>query len=409
MSTMIAEVDRIAAMANPGQTDATWLQVMADIHPRYGGLSSAIPELSRALQPYGISAPVAALCLAEEAVVPWQIAPEAMHFFPRPHRAWMPQAKSHAELKALVDACDGVHVHGLWTPASHAASRAARRAGKPLCLTAHGMLEPWSLRQHRLRKQLYAMAIEHRVLRGAACLHALTRSEAESYRAITRDVPIAIVPNGVDVPTDIAKQHFFAVYPHLQGKRIVLFLSRLHPKKAVDVLVRVWPRVQAGHGDAHLVIAGVGEAGYEAHLKALSMQHCPQEAVTFTGLLQGRIKWAALRAAECFVLPSHSEGFSVAILEALGAGTPVVATRQCNMPELNTAGCGWLTEPNEEALSAVLEEVLSSLPAANEQVGERGRALIEERYTWAAVAGQMAEVYRWLGGAAMPAGTEVLQ
>ncbi len=408
MSVLIQQADRTAPIADHSAKPATWLQVLADIHPRYGGLSSAIPELSRTLHSYGIEAPVGALCHADEKFVPWQMASDAMHFFPRSRRAWMLHAESHDALERLVRKSDGVHVHGLWTPASYAAWRAASRADKPLCVTAHGMLEPWSLRQHRLRKQIYAAVVEHRILRGATCLHALTRSEAESYRAITRHVPIAIVPNGVDVPADISEQHFFAVYPKLREKRIVLFLSRLHPKKAVDVLLRAWPRVQAQHAEAHLVIAGTGDAGYETRLQTWAAQHCPPETVTFTGLLQGRIKWSALRVAECFVLPSQSEGFSVAILEALGAGTPVIATTQCNMPELETAGCGWLTDSNEDALRATLDEVLSQKPAANEQVGQRGSALIQQRYTWAAVARQMADVYRWLGGAAMPAGTEVL-
>ena len=406
---LVDQTDRAATMVPRGDLTATWLQVMPDIHPKYGGLSAAVPELARALRPLGIEAPVAALCESGEEYVPWQIAADAMHFLPRSRRAWTFSMQPHRALEGLVRDCDGVHVHGLWTPASHAAARAAHRSNRPLCLTAHGMLEPWSLQQHRLRKQWYAAVVEHRVLRGAACLHALTRSEAESYRAITRDVPIAIVPNGVDVPQDISEEHFFAVHPELREQRIVLFLSRLHPKKAVDVLLRAWPRIHARHPEAHLVIAGTGAAEYEAQLKAQAQQHCVPGSVTFTGLLQGRMKWAALHAAECFVLPSHSEGFSVAILEALGAGTPVLATPQCNMSELETAGCGWFTEPKQEALYEALDALLCRAPSANAQAGQRGRALIRQRYTWAAVAQQMAELYRWMGGASLPAGTEVLQ
>ncbi|GAA3757288.1 glycosyltransferase [Terriglobus aquaticus] len=390
-------------------TAATWLQVLTDIHPRYGGVSAAVPELSRALRWSGLDAPIAALCRADEQTVPWQTEPDQIHFFPRARGAWLPGGRHDADMRELMRFCDGAHVHGLWTAASHVALRAARYAGKPLCVAAHGMLEPWSLRQHRFRKQCYAALIEHRVLRGAACLHALTRSEAESYRAITRDVPVIVVPNGVEVPGDVAAAHFFAIYPELRDRRIVLFLSRLHPKKAADVLLRAWPRVQAECPDAHLVIAGAGEPGYELALHALAAAQCARGSVTFTGMLQGRLKWAALCAAECFVLPSHSEGFSVAILEALGSGTPVIATPQCNMPEIETGQCGWLTEPRKDVLSDVLRSVLSQTRSMNAQAGQRGRDLVLRRYAWSAIARQMAEVYLWLGGASLPASVEVLQ
>lgn len=388
---------------------ARWLQIMSDLHPRYGGMSAAVPELAQALAREQIEAPVAALCRPEEQFVPACLEPRDVHFLPRSRRAWVLEQQPSAVLDRVVRDCDGVHVHGLWTAASQAGSRASLRLGKPYCVSAHGMLEPWSLQQHRVRKQIYAALIENRVLRKASCLIALTRSEAQSYRQIAPRIPVALVANGVDVPEAISDREFLQAHPVLTDKRILLFLSRLHPKKGIDRLLRAWARVPQHYRAAHLVIAGAGEPAYVALLQGIVQAEGLEESVTFTGLLQGSLKWSAMRAAECFVLPSHSEGLSVAILEALGAGTPVLATPACNMPELESFRCGWLTSNEEEALSGMLQHVLEHTPAQNRAVGQRGRVLIRERYTWDAVARQMSEVYRWLQGGALPVQTEVLR
>ena len=173
----------------------------------------------------------------------------------------------------------------------------------------------------------------------------------------------------------------------------MLFLSRLHPKKGLDLLIKSWADVAPAHPDAHLVLAGSGTAEMEAEVKSLVLDRGVAASVSFTGLLAGAMKWSALKAAEAFVLPSHSEGLSMALLEAMGVGLPVIATRACNMPELTAADAGWEIEPSVHALTEALGALLAQDLAAYAAKGQKGSRLIASRYTRAQVTRQTAAMY----------------
>jgi glycosyltransferase involved in cell wall biosynthesis len=134
-----------------------------------------------------------------------------------------------------------------------------------------------------------------------------------------------------------------------------------------------------------------------------------QERVVFTGMLRDELKWSALAASECFVLPSYSEGLSVSTLEAMGVGLPVIITEQCNLPDVARFDAGWIIKANAGRLNVVLNECLQNSHEINRQIGARGRALIQEKYNWPAVAGQMSEVYRWVQGGPAPDSVEILR
>jgi glycosyltransferase involved in cell wall biosynthesis len=129
--------------------------------------------------------------------------------------------------------------------------------------------------------------------------------------------------------------------------------------------------------------------------------------VKFTGMLDGPYKWSALAAADVFVLPSYSEGLSVSVLEAMGAGRPVIVTRQCNLPLVSERGCGWVIEAETSPLAAALLELLR-LPARNlDAIGVSGRSLVAQHYSWAVIGKQVSELYGWLNGDARPSSVEV--
>ena len=200
---------------------------------------------------------------------------------------------------------------------------------------------------------------------------------------------------------------FFERFTKLRNKRILLFLARLHPKKGLDLLVESWGELARQHSDVHLVIAGPDGDGTEGRLRAVIRSAGLESSVTFTGMLQEDLKWSAFAAAEIFTLPSYSEGLSMGALEAMGAGLPVVVTRNCNMPEVSAYGAGWEVDANAKSLTLALEEAFTHSPSENQARGRRGGDLITSRYNSRHVARMMSEVYGYVLNGISPKNVEL--
>ena len=284
---------------------------------------------------------------------------------------------------------------------SRATAAVARKLGIPQIISIRGQLSQTALRVATWKKAIIRRLYADRNLRRAACLHALTDQEAADARAYGLANPIAVIPNGIDLevfdrlpPRDQADKQ----WPQLAGKRVVLFLARIHPIKGLDHLVRAWCRLAARFDGWHLVIAGPDEVGQQASLEAMLRQGGAAGGATFVGPVYGADKQALLAAADVFALPSFSEGFSMSLLEALACRLPGVFTPGCNFPQAAQAGAGIVAEPTEGSFGAALAEMMSLPDDQRRQMGLRGRRLVEEKYSWDHLAGQMADVYRWLVG-----------
>jgi glycosyltransferase involved in cell wall biosynthesis len=280
-----------------------------------------------------------------------------------------------------------------------------RRLGKPYLYSAHGMLEPWALNEGKWKKRAYLAAVELPALRGAVGLRALTRAENADYRRVGLGNPVRIIPNGIDIPEASSPRPFLEAFPHLASRRLVLFLSRIHPKKGIDLLCRAWARLEKSLPDAHLVVAGPDNGDTLAGLIELVRHLDIDRRVTFTGLLRGPVKWSALAAATVFVLPSHSEGFSMAILEALGSGLPCLVSRNCHFPEITEQGCGWEIDPNEEQIANSLGHALGMKPDSLAKMARNGRALVAGHFTWTAIGSRTADMLDEWSGLADPSGS----
>jgi glycosyltransferase involved in cell wall biosynthesis len=271
------------------------------------------------------------------------------------------------------------------------------------------MLDSWALRQKSWRKAPYLALYERRNLASAACLRALTRHEVEDYRNAGIKGSVAIVPNGVTIPLESDSALLYQKFPDLRSRRIVLYLGRLHRKKGIDLLCRAWSRTAPKFPDAVLFIAGPDSEGTLSHLRSIVADAGIASRVIFAGMLSGPLKWSALAAAEIFVLPSHSEGFSVSIVEAMGMGVPVIVTRQCWFPEVAENACGWIIEPDVDEAAKALAQGLSM--SQNERVARQANArnLVETRYSWTVVGQMMVQVYEWVLGGRKPGFVEVLR
>jgi glycosyltransferase involved in cell wall biosynthesis len=384
------------------------MDVVAHIDAGYGGMSVCVPALARATAAADrYTSLLVAFCHQHETA---EFQPDRNFQFIR-----MPLSKvrplddfsTRACLHPLMKDVDVVHIHGIWSAHCAAAGLVASRHGTPYVVSAHGMLDGWALDNKRWKKILYSALVERPNLRRCACLRALTTAEVHNFRSYGLSNPIALIPNGVHIPKNIDAALFFERHPELKDRKLILYLSRIHYKKGLDLLCQAWAGISGRFPEAHLVIAGPDFEGIRAAIEKLVQDLRIRSRVSFAGLLTGQYKWSALAAARVFVLPSHSEGFSVATLEALASSRPVIITHQCNFPEVEQLECGWLIQPDVQQLKSALIECLAASDSQLARLGDNGRALVARRYNWSTIGQQMSDVYDWILGGSKPTSTEI--
>jgi glycosyltransferase involved in cell wall biosynthesis len=300
---------------------------------------------------------------------------------------------------------DLIHSHGLWTGAHRLAGQITRARRLPHLLAPCGMLAPGALRHHRWRKMAALFWFQTRVLRDTQCLHAKSSEEYQDIRRFGLRNPVAIIANPVLAPPAAnlsSAREFREACRIAPDRKILLFLGRLHPVKGLPRLLGAWSEMAARRENWTLVLAGPDEAGHRRKLESLAAElHC-QDHIVFTGELDEARKWAALRAAELFVMPSDFENFGNSIVEAMTCGIPVITTTGTPWKELPAAGAGWCVEPEIDALAAALQEALEMSGEQRRQLGRRAAELAGKFLPEEAGANLFA-VYQWLlGKAAKP-------
>jgi poly(glycerol-phosphate) alpha-glucosyltransferase len=292
---------------------------------------------------------------------------------------------------------DVIHQHCLWLYPSIAVARWRRATGKPVVISTQGMLEPWAVANSALKKRVAAFLFERSNLDHAACIHC-SASEVDGVRAFGLKNPIAVIANGVDIPVDtrrLPRPGWMSDEP----RHTLLFLGRIHPKKGVQELLQAWARVKRETPEIArawlLAIAGWDDGGHVAEVRALAAKLGLEAGdVVFPGSLLGDEKTAALSHSNAFVLPSHSEGFPMTVLEAWAQGLPVFMTRECNIPEGFASGAAVEITTDPDGLARELSRSLScsDLPG----IGETGRELVKSRFTWVSIVAELRAVYEWL-------------
>lgn len=319
-------------------------------------------------------------------------------------------SSDESNLRGSVRGAEVVHLHGLWQGHTRRGARTARRSCVPYLIAAHGMAEPWALRHKALKKKVYTALIERGNLRRAACLHALSWPEIGHLRALAPRTPIALVSNGVDLQPfeDLPpRSELEARHPELIGRFILLFFGRIHVKKGLDLLARALATLGRDWPDLHVLLAG-GDDGalgtFQASVDSIGMT----DRMTHLGHVSGVQARQVWGAADAFVLPSYSEGFSMAILEALAARLPTVVTTSCHFPELGSARGGIVVEPTAAGVLSGLRGLRERSKVERREMAERGRSLVEAEYSWDRQGARLAEVYRWVaGGGAVPEAVEM--
>ncbi|GAO34784.1 group 1 glycosyl transferase [Sulfuricella sp. T08] len=282
---------------------------------------------------------------------------------------------------------DLIHIHGMWSPFLAVAALVARRMSIPLVISPHGCLEPWALGYKIRKKWLALKTYQGAALRSASLFVATADQEVNSIRRLDLSQPVAVIPNGVDIGLPPRRVAHEAV-------KTILFLSRVHPKKGLLDLVEAWARVrQSGW---RITIAGGDEEGYRAKVEALIRAKGLQSDFEFVGFVDGARKQACFDAADIFVLPTYSENFGIAVAEALANELPVITTTGAPWRDLVEHRCGWWVEPGVQGVSAALIEALESDPEELRRMGQRGRQLVIDKYSWNKIGSTALEVSEWL-------------
>jgi len=294
-----------------------------------------------------------------------------------------------------------ISLHGLWEFPSYIANEIVGERASVVIVHPEGMLEPWALANSAWKKRLANAAWHRRLMRRASCFRALTLAELGQIRAQGISCPVALVPNGIALDTRPAPARSILeqAVPGLGNEPFYLFLSRIHPKKGLPLLVPAWREAclaVPGLREAKLLIAGPDEVGHTQEVRALVSELGLDNQVLVPGPLYGEAKRAALAHAQAFLLPSHSEGFSIAVLEAAAAARPVLMTPGCNFPELEQAGGALIVPPEAKRLASALGDLERLGSDGRSAMGERGRRLVAEQYTWGEVGRRMKSTAEWL-------------
>lgn len=359
-----------------------------------GGIARSTPNLARAAHQAGLSVEVVGRSFGGQLTIdpaaeafPVAVLPGPTGPLTRLWPDWAFQALVLERTRELAARGPTIlHHPGVWTDVNRYAAVVARRFRIPLVCSPRGMLEPWSMNFHPIRKRMAWHLYARRTLAATTLFHATAESEAEAIRGLGFRQPIVVVPNGVELPPGGFGEK------ERRGRRRALFLSRIHQKKGLPLLVRAWARLRPVGWE--LVIAGPDDGGHQAEIERLVQDLGLGGEVSFPGSIPDQEKWRLYRSADLFVLPTLSENFGMVVPEALACGVPALTTTGAPWGELIERRCGWWVAPEEEALTKALGEALEAGDEVREEMGARGRELVLEQYTWPAIGCRMAQVYR---------------
>ncbi|HKQ30643.1 MAG TPA: glycosyltransferase [Burkholderiales bacterium] len=348
------------------------LHVISSADPAGGGPIEGIKQLARAVAKRGAVVHVASL---DDPTAPWiENFPLTLHALgPATLRnKWLRYsyaARLVPWLRKHVEYYDAVVINGIWQYHAFGVWQVLRRSRIPYFVFTHGMLDPWFKRAYplkHLKKWLYWPWADYRVLRDASAVlftcedeRVLARRSFWLYRC--REVVVGYGTAVNDGNADVQREAFLREFPALRDKRLVLFISRIHPKKGCDLLIEAFSRVANRDAALHLVMAGPDQVGWKQALIAQAEALGVADRITWTGMLSGDVKWGAYRAADVFVLPSHQENFGIVVAEALACGLPVLISNKVNIwREIEMDGAGAVADDDLAGTAALLQRWLDT-------------------------------------------------
>lgn len=287
---------------------------------------------------------------------------------------------------------DLIHAQNLWMPLYHKMAKIARKHGIPYIMTPRGCLEPWCMKQKRIKKLVAFHLYQKRDLQQAACILATAKMEADNIRALGITAPIAVIPNGID----ISEYKCRTLEDKIKVKKQILFLSRIHEKKGIEFLINVWEQLHIQFPDWNVVIAGNGEEAYIQQLEAMIISKGLQGCVEIIPPVFGEDKHKLYCESSLFVLPTYSENFGMVIAEAMSCGAPVITTNGTPWQELIEKHLGWCIDLSIENLANTISEAIDKGQDKLFELGQQCSKHIYDTYQYTEVAAKNKAVYEWI-------------
>lgn len=310
----------------------------------------------------------------------------------------IPPGYSVRELDSYIrkEKFDVIHGQCIWEPLFHQVRVISDKYHIPFLLTPRGTLEPWSLQQKKWKKRIARWLYQDRDLKRCACIYTTAEMEAEHIRRLGFKNPICVIPNGIETAGYPCRKESSEV------EKRVLFLSRIHPKKGIEVLLSSWKRIIGLHPGWSLLIVGNGEEDYIHSLEEKVDEMVLSDSVRISPPVFGKEKIDLYQKSSLFVLPSYSENFGMAVAEALSCGVPVITTHNTPWAVLNESKTGWCISLDEETLAKTLDEALSMDTEMLFQMGGKGSEMVYERFDYHSVAKQNQVLYDWIVNGGVP-------
>lgn len=280
-----------------------------------------------------------------------------------------------------------LHNHGLWMMPNVYPGWIAKKYKLPLITSPRGTFSPKAWNSGSKIKKVFWPLIQKPALTPTTCFHATAYSEYEDIRNMGYKQPVAIIPNGIDIPFGYTKQS--------APLKTLLFLGRIHPIKGLDMLLPAWQILQKEYPDWQLKIVGPDNDGYLPVLKTQS-QKLQLQRIQFIGGLYEHQKWQAYHDADLYILPTYSENFAMSVAEALASGTPAVVTKGAPWRELEEVNAGKWVDIDTEAITDGLRQMMKKSSAELMIMGQNGKQLMQDKYSWQHIATLMTEVYEWV-------------
>lgn len=367
------------------------VQTIAAIAEQATGPAYTVVRLTDALRKQNAQVALATLAAGAELktqpdvhVFPTSLGPSKLGCSSAMHH-WLRQRATQRQV-------DLIHNHGLWMMPNLYPGWVASRYKLKFVVSPRGMLSEWALSHGSPFKKVIWWLWQKSALKKADCFHATSDIEYKEIRAAGFRQPVAIIPNGIDLPLEAAlpKQT-----PHPQSPRKLLFLGRIHPKKGIDMLLQAWAIIQAEFPQWHLQIVGPDNNGHLGEMQGLA-RTLQLERVEFIDTVYEADKWAMYGQADLFVLPTYSENFGMTVAEALVCGIPAIVTHGAPWSALDEKKAGWWIEIGVEPLVACLRKALG-LPGHDlAAMGQQGKDWISKDFTWDGVGEMMWRTYQWL-------------
>ncbi len=299
-----------------------------------------------------------------------------------------------------IDRADVVHIHGIWSPFLVLTGKVCRETGTPYLVSSHGCLDPWSLQQSRIPKLIASYFFGAlRLLNRSSAVVFGSDDEAAAAGLIDKTVMRLVVPNGaVGYSGDRidARSKLLEKYPALrEWERILLFYSRIHPKKGLHLLIEAFSEIAVEHPNCGLLIAGLRQDHkHEEEIREQVKSGGLDRQVMITTDLSGPSSQFVYKACDAFILPSVQEGFPMAVLESLASGVPVVATDVCRLPEIRSSGAGIVVGCSVDEIREGVRQILEVSSAELDEMGGRAAGLASEKFQWDAICQKLQKEYR---------------